>query len=361
MKPLRIKLADHAYDIHIQAGGLAEAGAKIAALSPTRVFVVTDEHCAQYYVMPLISSLRAAALDIAVPIVVPAGEGSKSFAQYEDVVRQLLRGGLDRNSLIIALGGGVVGDLAGFVAATVLRGVRYVQMPTTLLAQVDSSVGGKTGINVAEGKNLVGAFHHPALVLIDPKMLQTLPHRELLAGYAEIVKYGLINDAEFFNWCEANGKKLLALDADALTFAIHRCCANKAVIVVQDPEERTGLRALLNLGHTFAHAYEALSSYSGALLHGEAVALGLVKAAELSAHLGYCEGALIRRIESHLGQVGLPVDPKFYGAFAPDDILARMRGDKKNNRGELNFILLRGPGEAFVAKVVAEQDVRAVL
>lgn len=361
MSKISIQLPAGSYDIQIKSGMLGDAGALIAPLSPTRVFVVTDEHCAQHYVMPLLSSLRAAGLDIGMPIVVPAGEGSKSIAEYENVARQLLLGGADRNSLVIALGGGVVGDLAGFVAATVLRGIRYVQIPTSLLAQVDSSVGGKTGINVAEGKNLVGAFHHPALVIIDPQLLATLPRRELLAGYAEVIKYGLINDAEFFVWCEHNGEALLALDAYALDFAIHRAVQNKASIVMQDPEEKTGARALLNLGHSFAHAYEALCGYSSQLLHGEAVALGLVKAAELSAHLGYTDSALIRRIETHLGRVGLPVDPKFYGDFAPADILARMRGDKKNNRGEMNLILLRGAGQAFIEKNVLESDVTAIL
>ncbi|HCM83652.1 MAG TPA: 3-dehydroquinate synthase [Alphaproteobacteria bacterium] len=360
-KPIHIKLTGHAYDIHIGAGMLASVGALTKSFAPPRVFIVTDENCAQHYVMPLIASLRAAAIDMAPPIVVPAGEASKSFAEMETVMRALMRGGADRHSMIIALGGGVLGDLAGFVAATALRGIRFVQMPTTLLAQVDSSVGGKTGINLPEGKNLVGAFHHPSLVVIDPDVLQTLSRRELLAGYAEIVKYGLINDAEFYGWCENNGEKLLALDADALTYAIHRSCANKAKIVEQDPEEQTGLRALLNLGHTFAHAYEALAGYSGALLHGEAVALGLIKAAQLSAHLGFCSGGIATRVAAHLGHVGMPTDPKFYGDFKADDVIARMRADKKNSGGKMNLILLKGIGEAFVEKSVDENAVRAVL
>jgi len=359
--PIRIELSNHAYDIHIRPGVLAEVGALLAPFKPTRVFVVTDEHCAQHYVMPLISALRAAQLDMGPPIVVPAGEGSKSFGQFEYVTRELLRGGVDRNSILIALGGGVVGDLTGFVAATVLRGIRYMQIPTTLLSQVDSSVGGKTGINVAEGKNLVGAFHHPALVVIDPQVLQTLPQRELLAGYVEIYKMGLILDEPFAAWCEENISAILAMDETALAHAIRVAVQYKADVVMKDPEERNDIRALLNLGHTFAHAYEALSSYNGALLHGEAVALGLVKAAELSAHLGYADAALIRRIETHLGHMGLPVDPKFYSNFTPDAVIARMRGDKKNNRGELNFILLKGAGKAFVAKNIAEADARAVL
>jgi 3-dehydroquinate synthase len=359
--PITITLPQHSYDIHIQAGGLARAGEWLAPLSPSRIFLITDENCAEHYVMPLISSLRAAKLDIGTPIVVPAGEATKSFAQYENVTRALLQGGADRQSIVIALGGGVVGDLAGFAAATVLRGIRFVQIPTTLLAQVDSSVGGKTGINAPEGKNLIGAFYHPALVIIDPAVLKTLPRRELLAGYAEIVKYGLINDAEFFNWCETNAAKLLALDDDALTYAIHRSCQNKAHVVMQDPEERTGLRALLNLGHTFAHAYEALCGYNGQLLHGEAVALGLVKAALLSAHLGYAERTLVSRITDHLAATGLPTNPTPFGDFKTSDIIARMKGDKKSTRGKLNFILLRGVGEAFVASGISEDDIRAVL
>jgi 3-dehydroquinate synthase len=358
---LTINVAEHAYDITVRPGAMAAAGTLIAPLAPTRVFVLTDEHCAQHYLMPLISALRAASLDIGTPIVVPPGEGTKSFQYFEKVTRELLQGGVDRNSILIALGGGVIGDLAGFAAATVLRGIRYVQIPTTLLAQVDSSVGGKTGINAPEGKNLVGAFHQPSLVIIDPQVLKTLPQRELLAGYVEIYKMGLILDEPFAAWCEAHANALLALDETTLQQAIYTAVKHKADVVMQDPIERTGTRALLNLGHTFGHAYEALCKYSGELLHGEAVALGLVKAAELSAHLGHADAALIRRIEMHLGHVGLPIDPKFYGQFTADEILARMRGDKKNNRGELNFILLKGAGEAFVAKNIAEADVRAIL
>lgn len=358
---IHIKLPGHAYDIHIGAGLLAQAGALIKPLAPSRIFIVTDEHCAQYYVMPLIGALRSAQLDIAAPIVVPAGEATKSFSECENVARQLIRAGADRNGMIIALGGGVVGDLAGFVAATALRGIRFVQMPTTLLAQVDSSVGGKTGINLPEGKNLVGAFYHPSLVIIDTDVLQTLPRRELLAGYAEIVKYGLINDAEFYDWCENNGEKLLALDSDLLIYAIHRSCANKAKIVEQDPDERTGLRALLNLGHTFGHAYEALAGYSGALLHGEAVALGLIKAAQLSAQLGFCSGGIATRVAAHLGHVGMPTDPKFYGEFKADDVIAKMRGDKKSTGGKMNLILIKAIGEAFVEKSVDEAAIKSIL
>jgi 3-dehydroquinate synthase len=361
MQPVFIQLSNHSYAIHIAAGALARVGEWINPLAPSRVFIVTDENCAQHYVMPLIASLRAAQLDMATPIMVPAGEATKSFAQLESVCRQLVAGGIDRGGIIIALGGGVVGDLAGFAAATILRGVRYVQIPTSLLAQVDSSVGGKTGVNLPEGKNLAGAFHQPSLVVIDPDVLKTLPPRELLAGYAEIIKYGLINDAEFFGWCEMHGANMLLGDADHLVYAIRKSIEHKAAIVTQDPDERTGVRALLNLGHTFAHAYEKLASYNGALLHGEAVALGLVKAAQLSAHLGLCRTDLAERIAAHLGTIGLPVDPKFYGDFPADDLLRAMRGDKKNAGGQLNMILLRGAGQAFVAKDVLADAVRAVL
>jgi 3-dehydroquinate synthase len=358
---LTITLPQHSYDIHIASGGLARAGEFIAPLAPSRVFLMTDEHCAQHYVMPLISSLRAAQIDMGTPIVVPAGEATKSFKHYENVTHALLQGGVDRQSILIALGGGVVGDLAGFAAATVLRGIRVVQIPTTLLSQVDSSVGGKTGINTPEGKNLIGAFHHPALVVIEPAVLKTLPRRELLAGYAEIAKIGLILDAAFFNWCEENGGKLLALDDAALTHAIHAAVQHKAHIVTEDPEERSGTRALLNLGHTFGHAYEALSGYSGQLLHGEAVALGLVKAALLSAHLGYADRTLVSRITDHLAAVGLPTNPAFFGEFKPADVIARMRGDKKSANGKINLILLKGVGEAFIAPNISEDDIRAVL
>jgi shikimate kinase/3-dehydroquinate synthase len=358
---ITITLPQHSYDIHIMPGGLANVGALLNPLTPSRVFLITDEHCAQHYVMPLISSLRAAGIDMGPPIIVPVGEATKSFQHYETVTRELLQGGVDRQSIVIALGGGVVGDLAGFAAATVLRGIRYAQIPTTLLAQVDSSVGGKTGINALEGKNLIGAFHQPSFVLIDPQTLKTLPKRELRAGYAEIAKMGLILDAMFFNWCETNAIKLLALDEAALTYAIHPAVLHKAHVVEQDPEERNGARALLNLGHTFAHAYEALCGYNGQLLHGEAVALGLVKAALLSAHLGYAERSLVSRITDHLAAVGLPTNPAFFGEFVPADIIARMRGDKKSAGGKINLILLKGVGEAFVAPDIREDDIRAVL
>jgi shikimate kinase/3-dehydroquinate synthase len=293
-------------------------------------------------------------------VTVPSGEASKSLDSYARLAEQVLALRPERRTAIAALGGGVIGDLAGFVAATVLRGLPFVQIPTTLLAQVDSSVGGKTGINSAAGKNLIGAFHQPKLVLIDPDTLASLPRRELAAGYAEIAKAGLIDDADLWRWCETHGTGLLDGDQAAQEEAIARAVAFKAAVVADDPHEirAQGGRALLNLGHTFAHAFEAEAGYGGALLHGEAVAIGLVCAFDLSARLGHADAALAGRIAAHLESVGLPTR---IPALPAERLLGHMQGDKKVLAGRLRFILARDIGEAFVTSDVPPEAVRDTL
>jgi 3-dehydroquinate synthase len=269
---------------------------------------------------------------------------------------------VERKDCVIALGGGVIGDLTGFAASMVKRGCGFIQLPTTLLAQVDSSVGGKTAINTGAGKNLVGAFHQPALVLADPLALDTLPLREVRAGYAEVVKYGLIDDAEFFAWCEANGTRLLAGDAEAREFAIARSVAAKARIVAADEKETTGVRALLNLGHTFGHALEAETGFSDRLLHGEGVALGMILAARYSARTGLMSGQEAERVAAHIGAAGLPCSLKALGMDCDGETLKHhMLHDKKMDAGILPFLLMRGIGQTFLAKDVDLGDVAAFL
>ena len=293
-------------------------------------------------------------------IIVPPGETSKSLATWSEVVDQLLTQKVDRHTTIVALGGGVVGDLAGYAAAATLRGLPFVQIPTTLLAQVDSSVGGKTGINAKQGKNLIGAFHQPQLVLADIDVLKTLPPRELRAGYAEIVKAGLIADAAFYEWCETHAAAMLAGDAALLAEAVERAVAFKAAVVGDDEREEkpNDGRALLNLGHTFAHALEAETGYTGALLHGEAVATGLVLATELSAKLGLCPQEDPGRIAAHLAAIDLPTR---IAGLPADHLLAHMKQDKKMRGGKLTFVLTRGIGQAFTSRDVPEDAVREVL
>ena len=278
---------------------------------PGRTFrIVTDAAVAAHYLAPLQQALGKTGLQSRQPVILPSGEATKSFARFEAVCEALLASKIDRRTMLIALGGGVIGDLAGFVAASLLRGLDFIQMPTTLLAQVDSSVGGKTGINTQAGKNLVGAFHQPRLVLADLDSLATLPRREMLAGYAEVIKYGLIIDAPFFAALEKNGPALLAGDQAAQLTAVQRSCALKAAIVGRDPHEH-GERALLNLGHTFGHALEALLGYDGRLLHGEGVAIGMILALDLSVRLGLCPADELARVRAHYAAVGLPgaIDP----------------------------------------------------
>jgi 3-dehydroquinate synthase len=309
----------------------------------------------------LSASLDRAAIRHA-SIVVPPGEGTKDFAHFARLAEDILALGIERGTVIIALGGGVVGDLAGFAAATLLRGLDYVQVPTTLLAQVDSSVGGKTAINARHGKNLVGAFHQPIMVLADVAALATLPPREMRSGYAEVVKYGLIRDRAFFEWLEAQGAKLLAGDREVLTRAVAESCIHKAAVVAAD-ERETGERALLNFGHTFGHALEAATGYGPELLHGEAIALGMVLAFDLSRRLGHCSAQTADRVRRHIAAQGLPAK---LGDIAgrrhdPAAIMGLMRRDKKVKEGRLTFILAREIGDAFIARDVPESAVGACL
>jgi 3-dehydroquinate synthase len=359
---VHVPLGERAYDILIGPGLLASAGEHIASIDPgAACAVVTDERVDAMHGATLRASLAAAGIRHAT-IAVPPGEGSKSYAYLQQVCDGVLAARLERGDLVVALGGGVVGDLAGFAAAIVRRGMRFVQLPTTLLAQVDSSVGGKTGINSEHGKNLVGAFHQPSLVLADTGVLDTLPPREFRAGYAEVVKYGLIDDAGFFGWLEGAWRDVFA-GGPARIQAIRTSCAAKAAVVARDEKEE-GDRALLNLGHTFAHAFERLTRYDGyRLVHGEAVAIGLANAFAFSNRLGLCPGQDAGRVAGHLRSVGLPTRIRDIPGWeaGPDAILEAMYQDKKVKRGALTFILARGIGESYIARGVDPSAVRDFL
>ncbi len=362
---LAVGLGERAYDIVIGEGLLDRAGGLLGQVLPSRrVVIITDGHVGPLHLPALRTSLLDAGFAIATEITVPPGEASKGFASFEAVLDQLLGAGIERRTAVVALGGGVVGDLAGFAAAVAMRGLPFVQIPTTLLAQVDSSVGGKTGINTKAGKNLVGAFHQPRLVLADTGVLATLPPRELRAGYAEVAKHGLLQGEALWQWCEAHGAAAVAGDPAALAHAVLESCRLKAAVVAADEREESaeGGRALLNLGHTFGHAFEAECGYGGALLHGEAVGLGLGLAAMISARLGHCSQELPGRVVSHLQAVGLPARVRdLPRRFSVAALLGRMRKDKKVRDGQLRFVLLRGPGEAFTDGSVPEAAVVQLL
>jgi 3-dehydroquinate synthase len=359
---VEVKLGARSYAIVIGRGAIDSLGARIAALRPgAGAFIVTDDNVAGH-VLPA----AAAALDRAGikhgRIVVPPGEGSKSFAVFEQVCEAIVAARVERGDLVVALGGGVVGDLAGFAAAVVRRGLDYVQVPTTLLAQVDSSVGGKTAIDSHHGKNLIGAFHQPILVVADTALLDTLPAREFRAGYAEVVKYGLLGDAAFFAWLEANWRDIFAGGA-ARDHAIAVSCSAKAAIVARD-ERETGDRALLNLGHTFGHALEAACGFSERLLHGEAIAIGMALAFEFSAtRQGLLPKAEAARVIRHFAAVGLPTKIKDIPGPPPalDRLMELIGQDKKIRRGQLTFILVRAVGSAFVETGVDAAEVRGFL
>ncbi len=359
-RPRRLTVALGAgYDVVVGSGVLARAGALLAPVLPQpRAVVVTDDQVAPRHLPTLLAGLAETGVG-AQHITVGSGETSKDFATFERVVDGLLEAGVERRTAVIALGGGVVGDLAGFAAAATLRGLPFVQAPTTLLAQVDSSVGGKTGINTRHGKNLVGAFHQPIMVLADTATLDTLPPRELRAGYAEIAKAGLIGDAGLFAWCEANGARVVGGDRDAQAEAVLRACAFKAMVVGDDERETkpSGGRALLNLGHTFGHALEADLGY-GRILHGEAVAVGLGLAFRLSARLGFCSSADADRVIAHVAGVGLPAELAMLNRrFSAGRLSGLMRRDKKMRDGRLHFVLARGIGQAFTHAEVAAESV----
>jgi 3-dehydroquinate synthase len=356
-----VALGARAYDIVIGRGLLASLGERIKALrAGAKVAIVTDATVAKHHLAATEKALKSAGIESSV-ITVPEGEGSKSYATFETVCEAIVAARIERNDLIVTLGGGVIGDLAGFAAASARRGLDFVQVPTTLLAQVDSSVGGKTGINSKHGKNLVGAFHQPVLVLADTALLDTLPKREFRAGYAEMAKFGLLGDAAFFSWLEANWQEVFS-GGPACGHAIAVCCRGKAGIVARD-ERETGERALLNLGHTFGHALEAGAGFSQRLLHGEAVALGMALAFEFSARRGLIGAADAKRAAAHLATVGLPTQIKEVPGGVPgiDALMDLIAQDKKVKRGKLTFILVRGIGQAFVEKDVSAADVRAYL
>jgi 3-dehydroquinate synthase len=358
---VKVSLGDRSYDIHAGGGLLARAGKLLKPLTRGVTPVVTDDRVAKLHLEPLLASLRGAGID-ARPIVVAAGEATKSFAGLERLTGALLNTGVERGGLIIALGGGVIGDLTGLAAGILKRGIDFAQIPTTLLAQVDSSVGGKTAINTPEGKNLVGLFYQPRIVIADIGVLSSLPKRERLAGYAEVAKYGALGDAEFFAWLEANAAAALKGDATVLTKMVAHSCRMKADIVARD-EREAGDRALLNLGHTFGHALEAATGFSDRLLHGEGVAIGMALAFRLSAQLGLAPAADAERIEKHLRAVGLPASiADISGPRASAGTLMRhMMHDKKAKDGRLTFILARGIGRAFVTNDVPMDAVQALL
>ena len=361
MNRIHVPLGDRAYDVLIEPGLLASAGKHLAPLAGNRpLIIVADENVA-----PHLATLTAS-LDVAGvawrAMQVSAGEASKSWATLALVTDQLIAWGVERRDHVVALGGGVIGDLVGFAAAVLKRGVPFVQIPTTLLAQVDSSVGGKTGINTAAGKNLIGAFLQPALVLIDPQVLDTLPPREVAAGYAEVAKYGLIDDPAFFAWCEANGAALLAGDVALRTHAIAHSVTAKARIVAADEFETDGTRALLNLGHTFGHALEAEAGFDGSLLHGEAVAAGCALAFAFSAEQGLCAPADADRVAAHFRSVGLPDGLAASGVRASGArLVEHMRHDKKASGGTLPFLLARDIGQTYVDRTVDLAVVEAFL
>ncbi|NBC35798.1 3-dehydroquinate synthase [Novosphingobium sp. FSY-8] len=357
-----VDIAGRPYEVRVGHGLIADiAGQCGARLRKPVVPIVTDANVHAAWGGAVEASLQAAGKQAAWQIL-PAGEATKCWANLVAVVDWLLGLEVERGDHIIALGGGVIGDLTGFAASVLKRGCHFVQVPTSLLAQVDSSVGGKTAINTPAGKNLVGAFHQPSLVLADLDALATLPPRELASGYAEVVKYGLINDAAFFAWCEANGAALLAGDVAARAHAVAYSVAAKANIVAQDEFETTGLRALLNLGHTFGHALEAETGFGERLLHGEAVALGMVLAARFSAARGLMGADEATRIAAHVAAVGLPADVRALGLnVSGEELAAHMLHDKKVDAGRLAFLLLRGIGQTFLTKDVTLDEVSAFL
>lgn len=352
-----VELGNRSYDVLIGPGLLDEVGRAVAAKAPkAKCAIVTDTNVAEFYLKSLQASLKAEGC-FAGALVVPAGETSKSFAQLEPLCGQLLELGLERGDFVVAMGGGVIGDLAGFAAGIVRRGMRFIQVPTSLLAQVDSSVGGKTGINTAHGKNLIGAFHQPTLVVADTATLKTLPKRQMRAGYAEVAKYGLLGNAEFFSWLEDNYKAIFSFDDEALITAIETSVRAKAEIVRRDEREQ-GERALLNLGHTFGHAFEAWTGYSDRLLHGEAISVGMCLAFRLSERLGDGTGSSAERVAAHFQAVGLPTKISDISGDLPsvDELLNLMRQDKKVRHGTLVLVLARAIGDAFLTRDVQEKD-----
>lgn len=362
-RTLKVELGARSYNIEISNGCLSSAGEHIQPFAGSgRVFLIFDEALENNHLPILESSLKSAGLN-AISFKVASGEASKSMQTYERLLDELILQRPERKDLVIAFGGGVVGDLAGFVAASLLRGLDFVQIPTTLLSQVDSSVGGKTGINSPHGKNLIGAFHQPKLVLIDTNILETLPHRELKAGYGEVVKYGCINNLPFFEWLETNGQAVLNNDVDALAEAIFQSCKTKADIVIADETETSGIRSLLNLGHTFGHALEAEAHYDGTLLHGEGVLIGISMAFKLSHQLGLCSGQDLTRVENHFKALDLPIDCSKLKTkdLTVEKLVEHMSRDKKVVDGKPRFVLVRGIGQAYQSDGADPLEVKKLL
>lgn len=359
---VHVSLGTRSYDVEIGPNLIQDAGARVSPfLARSRVAVITDENVAELHLESLKAGLATAGIEV-VSLALPPGEATKGWPQFSRAVEWLLEQKIERNDVVIALGGGVIGDLVGFAAAVLRRGVRFIQIPTSLLAQVDSSVGGKTGINAPQGKNLIGAFHQPVHVLADTGILSTLAARDFLAGYGEVVKYGLLGDATFFAWLEDNGPALSAGDMAARVQAVTRSVQMKADIVARDETEQ-GDRALLNLGHTFCHALEAATGYSDRLLHGEGVAIGCALAFELSARMGLCSQECPSRVRAHLKSMGMKTDLADIPGDLPDaaTLLDLMGQDKKVIDGQLRFILAKGIGEAFVTADVPRETVLSVL
>ncbi len=362
MEIINVALGGRSYNVHIENGALGNIAALLAPYTAQkRLLFITDENVHRLYWKNIADKFLSAGVRVEAYIL-PAGESSKNWQKLEGICDWLLQHGAERTDHIVALGGGVVGDIAGFASAIVKRGCNFVQIPTSLLAQVDSSVGGKTAINSRSGKNLIGVFHQPAFVLIDPDMLDSLPPRELRAGYAEVVKYGLIDSAEFFDWCESDGAALLSGDSDARIKAISHSISAKAQIVSDDERELNGRRALLNLGHTFGHALEAETGFGDTLLHGEAVAAGMVLAARYSAYRGHFPAQEVGRIVNHLETTGLPARVSAIDMQTTGKALAEhMQHDKKAAQGNVPFLLMNAIGDTFLASDVDLDDVAAFL
>ena len=359
---LTVGLGNRSYDIVIGPDLIERAGETLGPIVANRhIIIISDKNVAKLHLSRLKTGFKSFARKLD-HFAIMAGEASKSMTMLSRLLDDILALGIDRSVLLIAFGGGVIGDLAGFAAASLLRGVDFVQIPTSLLAQVDSSVGGKTGVNAAAGKNLIGAFHQPKAVLADTSLLGSLPERELRAGYAEVAKYGLLGDAGFFTWLEENSSAVLKLEPDAIMYAVRRSCEAKTRIVEVD-EREAGTRALLNLGHTFAHAFEAEAGYNGKLLHGEAVAAGLGLAFDLSVDLGVCAAEHATRCKAHLHAVGLPSGQSdlVIGNVPARRLIEHMKHDKKMLNGKLHFILVRAIGDAFVCGDVPSGKVKALL
>ena len=362
MTQITVELGEHSYPILVEPGALERAATHLQEFaSNRRLFILTDENVAAHLLPKFQQAFAGRGINLIVKTL-PAGETSKSWSQLELVTDWLLAQGIERSDTLVALGGGVIGDLTGFAAAIVKRGCGFVQIPTSLLAQVDSSVGGKTAINSSAGKNLIGSFNQPRFVLIDPLVLNSLPDRELRAGYAEVIKYGLISDASFFAWCEAHGSMVLNRNPEALSEAIIHSVRAKALIVGEDEKELSGRRALLNLGHTFGHALEAETGFSNKLVHGEAVAAGMALAFGYSVRRGHCDATDAERVRSHLQSVNLPHDLATASVRASGQRLVdHMMHDKKMSGGTLPFLLANGIGQSFLAQDVDLEDVAAFL